>query len=67
MLASQNDVINPQIILIKKTFFGRWPESQDQKKQLIKLVAANRQSELLNPCRPGARNGNNFKCANSIV
>ena len=24
-------------------------------------------SILLNPCRPGARNGNNFKCSNPVV
>jgi hypothetical protein len=23
--------------------------------------------QLLNPCRPGSRNGNNFKCANSFL
>ena len=27
----------------------------------------NRSDDLLNPCRPGKRNGNNFKCTNSFM
>ena len=63
---SPNDVINPQISLKKK--HSDYGPLQHQIKRLTKPAATNnRLSELLNPCRPGARNGNNFKCANSIV
>ena len=35
---------------------------------ISKLTGVSRvHDQLLNPCRPGSRNGNNFKCANSFL
>ena len=52
------------------------PREEDEEKQHLDLPIYNRvngdepnrfHDQLLNPCRPGKRNGNNFKCANSFL